>query len=262
MNNFNLINEDCVKALETIESDSVDLVVTSPPYDNLRKYAGFSDAWNFDKFKNLAQSLFRVMKTGGVVVWIVSDQCINGSESMTSFKQALYFNEVGFRLHDTMIWKKPSPACPTQDRYYDVFEYMFIFSKGRPKTMNFICDHVCKSAGSKSRKETRSCKEDRKHKDEIRVVKPTCRRFNVWEISRDINKTTHPAVFPLQLAHDHIVSWSNPGDTILDPFMGSGTTGLAAISESRSFIGVEINPEYFNIAKERIEGITKKETER
>lgn len=241
---------DCVEGMKKMAPDSVDLTVTSPPYDDLRKYNGFS----FD-FEAVAGQLYRVTKPGGVVVWVVSDGTKNGSESGTSFRQALYFKEIGFNLYDTMIWLKPSPACPTEGRYYDVFEYMFVFSKGRPKTLNLLADRKNKSAGSKSRKETRSCREDRQYKEGTRTVAEYSRRFNVWEISRGRNMTKHPAVFPLQLAKDHVLTWSNIGDTVLDPFSGSGTTGVAATTLDRRFVGFEISEEYCKIANERIDSI-------
>jgi site-specific DNA-methyltransferase (adenine-specific) len=243
----NVYNENCLSTMGNMPDGFVDLVVTSPPYDNLRKYNGYS----FD-FENVAKELFRVVKDGGVVVWIVSDGTFNGSESGTSFRQALFFMECGFNLYDTMIWNKPSPQAPTEGRYYDVFEYMFILSKGKPKALNLLKDRVNKSAGSVSKKETRSCKEDRKYKEGSRVVADYSRRFNVWNISRGKSGTKHPAVFPEQLASDHIVSWSNKGDLVYDPFMGSGTTAKVAIENDRNWIGSEISPEYCEIIKERI----------
>lgn len=239
---------DCVEGMKQLPNNFVDLTVTSPPYDNLRKYNGF--AWDFE---SVAKELYRVTKDGGVVVWIVNDATVKGSETGTSFRQALYFMECGFRLHDTMIWEKPSPAAPTQDRYYDVFEYMFVFSKGKPKSIHLIEDRKNKSAGSKSHKETRSCREDRKMKEEMRTVKKYSRRFNVWNVSRGSNKTKHPAVFPEQLAQDHILSWSNEGDVVLDPFSGSGTTHKMALLNNRKFVGFELSPEYVEIEKQRLE---------
>ena len=154
-----------------------------------------------------------------------------------------------------MIWSKPSPAVPTEGRYYDTFEYMFVLSKGKPSTLNLLEDRKNKSAGTISNKETRSCREDRKIKDEKRIVKEYSRRFNVWEISRGRNQTNHPAVFPEQLVADHILSWSNEGDIVLDPFMGSGTTAKMALLNNRNFIGFEISKEYCDIANERIANI-------
>ena len=245
-----IYNMECVEGMRMLKDSCIDLTVTSPPYDNLRKYNGYS----FD-FESVAKELYRVTKNGGIVVWIVSDGTKNGSESGTSFKQALYFKEIGFNLYDTMIWEKPSPQAPTEGRYYDVFEYMFILSKGKPKTTNLLNDRKNKSAGSKSKKETRSCREDRKIKNETRVVKDFGRRFNVWNISRGRNKTNHPAVFPEQLANDHILSWSNEGDIVLDPFMGSGTTAKMAVINNRKYIGFEISKEYCEIAEDRIQNI-------
>lgn len=230
----------------------VDLTVTSPPYDSLRNYKD-SCVWNFDVFKSIAEQIVRITKEGGVVVWVVSDGVENGSESGTSFKQALYFKELGMNLYDTMIWLKPSPQAPTEGRYYDVFEYMFIFSKGKPKSLNLLCDRKNKSAGTVSNKESRSCKEDRKKVEGKRVVKEFSRRFNVWEISRGKSTTEHPAVFPEKLAFDHIVSWSNEGDTVLDPFMGSGTTGLMSLKANRNFVGIEKETSFYELSKRRIE---------
>lgn len=242
-----IYNMDCVEGMKSLPDNCVDLTVTSPPYDNLRKYNGFE--WDFEA---TAKEIYRVTKQGGVVVWIVSDSTVKGSETGTPFKQALFFKECGFALYDTMIWEKPSPQAPTEGRYYDVFEYMFIFSKGKPKTLNLLADRKNKSAGSVSKKETRSCREDRNYKEGKRTVKEYSRRFNVWQISRGKNSTKHPAVFPEQLAKDHILSWSNEGDIVLDPFMGSGTTGVACAELGRFFVGIKQDSEYFEIAKRRL----------
>lgn len=254
MENIKLLHGDCIEVMQDLiqQGIKVDLTVTSPPYDNLRVYND-TCVWNFEVFKQIANCLYNITKDGGVVVWVVSDATINGSESGTSFRQALYFKEIGFNLYDTMIWQKPSPQAPTEGRYYDVFEYMFIFSKGKPKTLNLLKDRKNLSAGTVSNKETRSCKEDRKKKEGKRVVGEYSRRFNVWNISRGKSNTSHPAVFPEQLANDHILSWSNEGDLVLDPFMGSCTTGKMALLNNRRFIGIEKVDEYFDISKNRIE---------
>lgn len=248
-----LIHGDCIDVMQDLirEGVKVDLTVTSPPYDNLRTYNGTCE-WNFDIFKKVAKCLYDITADGGVVVWVVSDATYKGSETGTSFKQALYFKDIGFNLYDTMIWQKPSPQVPTEGRYYDVFEYMFIISKGKPKTLNLLKDRKNVSAGMVSNKETRSCKEDRKKKEGKRVVGEFSRRFNVWNISRGKSNTLHPAVFPEQLANDHILSWSNECDLVLDCFMGSGTTGKMALLNNRRFIGIEKVDEYFEISDKRI----------
>lgn len=258
LGNIRLYNGDCIDVMQDLikAGVKVDLTVTSPPYDNLRTYNGTCD-WNFDIFKHVAHCLYEITKEGGVVVWVVSDATIKGSETGTSFRQALYFKEIGFNLYDTMIWQKPSPQAPTEGRYYDVFEYMFIFSKGKPKSLNLLKDRKNISAGMVSNKETRSCKEDRKKKDGKRIVAEYSRRFNVWNISRGKSNTSHPAVFPEQLANDHIISWSNEGDLVLDCFMGSGTTGKMAVLNNRKFIGIEKVQEYFEISNKRIKDAKK-----
>ena len=245
---------DCLEVLKTFEDNLIDLTVTSPPYDNLRTYGGVIDGWSFEKFQGIARELYRVTKEGGVVVWVVADATIKGSETGTSFKQALYFMECGFNLHDTMIWEKTG-MLPTQDRYYNIFEYMFVLSKGRPKAMNFIFDHKTTSGGRVQKKDACINKGAQKNGAGTFVRNEYSRRTNLWRISIGKNKETqgHPAPFPEALANDHIISWSNEGDVVLDPFMGSGTTGKMAIRNNRNFIGIELNEEYFKIAERRID---------
>lgn len=242
---------NCIDGMKELPDECIDLVVTSPPYDNLRDYNGF----DFD-FKNIARELFRIVKSGGVIVWIVSDATIDGSKTGTSFKQALYFREIGFNIHDTMIWYKDTLNFPDKTRYGNCFEYMFIFSKGKPKTINKICDRRNKWAGTMVHGTSRNAdgKTFRKANDKKSKVQQFGARFNVWHIpSEKKNKTGHPAVFPLNLARDHIISWSNKGDVVLDIFLGSGTTADACIQTNRHFIGFEISDEYMEIAKKRIE---------
>ena len=245
-----LYNEDCLKGMKRLDDESIDLVVTSPPYDNLRTYNGFS----FD-FKGTAKELYRVVKQGGVVVWIVSDSTVNGSETGTSFKQALFFKEIGFNLHDTMIWRKISPFTH-KNRYIADFEYMFVFSKGKPKTTNIICDRKNKWGGTpvhgtlQQKNDGKLAEINGKGK---RKVKEYGARYNVWDIPPEKNnRTGHPAVFPRAIAKDHILSWSNKGDTVLDPFSGSGTTAIEAINNGREFIGFEISKEYYDKSLQRI----------
>lgn len=250
-----LQQSDCEEILSSMVSEHVDLVVTSPPYDTLRTYDGTLNDWSEDKWKRIIKQLYRVVKPGGVVVWVVNDKTDNGSETGTSFRQALAFMEEGFLLNDTMIWLKKNPLPQVkQPRYNQVFEYMFVFSKGAPKTFNPI-KVPCKCAGQKY---DSTCKnmggENGRTKKNFRINKEKV-ASNVWEIAVAQNKTGHPAVFPLELAEKHIRSWSNEGDVVLDPFMGSGTTGIAAIVLKRKFIGVEVNAEYYKIAQKRIVGI-------
>lgn len=238
--------EDCLVTMASMRDESVDLVVTSPPYDNLRTYNGYS----FD-FESVAQELSRVLKPGGVIVWVVGDATISGSETGTSFRQALHFKSLGLNLFDTMIWEKTG-RLPTQDRYYAIFEYMFIFSKGKPKSLNFICDHKNVKSGQVREKDATINKGKRIKGNGTFVTKEFSRRPNIWKIHNPSNKTGHPAIFPLQLAEDHVITWSNEGDLVYDPFAGSGTTGLAAKKLNRLFIGSEISSEYAEIANNRI----------
>lgn len=252
MSSYIIKQGDCLDLLKDIPNNSIDLIVTSPPYDDLRKYDGY--LWNFE---GVAQELYRVVKQGGIVVWVVGDSTIKGSETGTSFKQALYFKEIGFNLHDTMIYAKNNPIPQNHNRYEQCFEYMFVFSKGKPKTFNPI-KVPTKNAGTQfewgNRKTLLDDKQCRRHRDsDIRKVNDTKIHTNIFYYSIGGGKTGHPAVFPLQLAKDHILSWSNENDLVLDPFMGSGTTGVACLQTNRNFIGFEISEEYCNLAKERLE---------
>ena len=252
-----LIQGDCIEEMTKMQKESVDLTVTSPPYDNLRTYEG-SLQWNEGIWKQVLEGLYRVTKEGGVVVWVVGDATIKGSETGTSFKQALYAMECGFNLHDTMIWNKGkfSAVGALKTRYAPTWEYMFVLTKGKIATFNPIKDRPCKSAGKKKDGSGIRQKDGTtKPKSNKGWIQPAFgQRFAIWDISSESNskKVNHPAVFPEQLAHDHITSWSNEGDTVFDPFLGSGTTGVAAKKLRRNFIGIEKVEKYVNIAKERI----------
>ena len=237
--------ENNLDTMARMPDNFIDLTVTSPPYDNLRTYNGYC----FD-FENVAKELFRVTKQGGVVVWVVGDATENGSETGTSFKQALYFKEIGFNLHDTMIYKKAN-AMPNSNskRYRQCFEYMFVLSKGKPNIFNPITIAVKRFDIGKQRKKNGNIEKYEKKYTENKERKID----NIFEYGVGGMNTGHPAIFPEQLANDHIISWSNEGDLVYDPFMGSGTTSKMALINNRHFIGSEISAEYVELANKRIE---------
>lgn len=243
---------DNVQGLKSLPDGCIDLTVTSPPYDNLRTYKGFS--WDAE---GLIAELYRVTKSGGVVVWIVADATVKGSETGTSFRQALAFKDAGFNLHDTMIWRKPhSGGIGSLNRYENVFEYMFVLSKGTPRHVNIIRDKPNKRYGEmqhgSSRQKDGSVRKTTGYGK--RRVAEFGRRHNVWDITpcKAPSERRHPAPFPERLVADHIISWSNPGDIVMDPFMGSGTTALACLHTGRCYIGFEISEDYCEIAEKRI----------
>jgi site-specific DNA-methyltransferase (adenine-specific) len=230
--------EDCLDTMARISDESIDMVLTSPPYDDLRAYNGYS----FD-FEAIAKELSRVIKPGGVIVWVIGDATKNGNESGTSFRQALFMQSLGLNLHDTMIYEKNSPAYPasrTGNRYTQIFEFMFVFSKGKP-TCNLLIDKPNKWAGHKDF--------GGRLKNPVPDFSP---RNNIWKYTTSFNGVKHPAPFPEQLAADHIASWSNPGDVVYDPFMGSGTTAKMALLAGRKFLGSEISQEYADLSNQRI----------
>ena len=254
-----IYNCDCIDGLKQLESDSVDLTVTSPPYDNLRSY-GDTLEWGFETFKPIAKELYRVTKPGGVVVWVVGDACIKGTETCSSFKQALYFvEECGFKLHDTMIYEKNGSSYPVKlasKRYTQIFEYMFVFVKGEiRKDITLIADKRNKWAGwtSWGRNTKYDTQGNMLEETPNKPIGEFSLRNNIWKYSVSFNdKTGHPAVFPEKLAEDHILSWTKEGDLVLDPFMGSGTTAKMAMLNNRNFVGFEKNTEYYEKSLERI----------
>ena len=245
-----VLHGDCLEVMKDIPDGSIDLVVTSPPYDNLRTYNGSLD-WGEHVWKPVIQELFRLIKEGGVVVWVVGDATIKGSETGTSFKQALYFKETGFNLHDTMIYQKQFYVPLTHNRYEQEWEYMFVFSKWKPKTFNPIKVPTL-FGGKKStlthrktgEKPIRGTNYGKERKME-RII------GNIWNLQPQ-RKSEHPAIFPEKLAHDHILSWSNEGDTVLDPFAGSGTVGKVAQQLNRNCILIEKEQEYVDIINKRL----------
>lgn len=262
-NNFKLYNENCIDVMQYMYDNSigVDVTICSPPYDNLRNYNSTTE-WNFEAFKKVAQGLWNVTNDGGVIVWVVGDACINGSETGSSFKQALYFMELGFKLHDTMIFEKNSSTFPARrdsKRYTQIFEYMFIFVKGKIHDCKLIADKPNKYAGFTSWSEQVIYDKDgnKIRTSKTKPVPEFSLRNNIWKYTVGFNTKkfgNHPAVFPLQLAIDHILSWSLPEHVIFDPFLGSGTTMDACIKTDRSnFIGCEIDKEYFEIIKNKVE---------
>jgi len=251
---------DCIEFMKTMPDNSIDMTLTSPPYDNLREYNKNNNLWDENSWKKIILDLYRITKDGGIVVWVVADATINGSETGTSFKQALFAIDCGFKLHDTMIWNKGTFTAvgSLKSRYAPVFEYMFIFSKGCLKIFNPIKDRENKHFGRK--KHGTFTQKDGTQKPLSSIGKPIAKygqRFNIWEMPAEKSNLNrfHPAMFPEKLAHDHIVSWSNEGDVVFDPFMGSGTTGVACVNTKRNFIGCELDKGYFDIAQKRIESI-------
>ena len=249
-----IYNESNLDTMSRMPNNCIDLTLTSPPYDGLRTYNGYSFP-----FEEIAQELFRITNQGGVVVWVVGDATVKGSETGTSFRQALYFKEIGFDLFDTMIYAKPPRGAVGNNKtYWQTFEYMFILSKGKPKTINLICD--------RKNKESRDGDNGTKRLENGELLKVKRggyseygRRTNIWEYGIGRGQSTkddvafkHPAIFPEQLANDHILSWSNEGDTVYDPFGGSGTTAKMAYLNNRKAIISEISTKYCELSKQRL----------
>ena len=250
-----IYHADCRDILPLIPDKSIDLVLTSPPYDDLRSY--FGNSFDFINFKQVVACLTPKVTEGGVVVWVIGDAYLNGSESGSSFKQALHFMDIGFRLHDTMIYVKDTISSPQSNRYNQMFEYMFVFTKGKPNTFNPI------KVTTRGYKPSRTSTRRKRGTGELEYLeyeqgKEYRTDGNIWFYGVGYKKSAkedyifeHPAIFPEALASDHIISWSNQGDLVLDPFLGSGTTCYCAKKLNRYSIGIEIEEKYCEIAAKR-----------
>lgn len=254
----NTYNKDCITGMQSLKPKSIDMVLTSPPYDNLRSYGGANN-WDKTVWEQVFNEIYRVLNDNSVVVWVVGDATIKGSETGSSFEQALYAKESGFNLHDTMIYQKQTPIPQfSSHRYTSSFEYMFIFSKGTPNRGTMLTEPT-KQRGRIDHNYRGQVTADEVYvgKD-IKIVKETKKKTNVWVYSQNngIDRTiNHKAQFPEQLAEDHILSWSNENDIVLDPFMGSGTTAKMALLNNRNYLGFEINREYIPIINKRIDSV-------
>ena len=246
-----IYNEGCLDTMKRMNNNFIDLVITSPPYDNLRKYKGYT----FD-FESIAKELYRVIKIGGIIIWIVGDKIKNGNRSLTSFKQALYFQEIGFNVHDVMIYKKKNTPFMRSNAYTNCYEFMFVLSKQKINTFNRLTEKTVRHGfeGLPFNKGV-----DGINKKVVKELKEKKTKINIWEYAVGLGGTTkdreafkHPAIFPEKLAEDHILSWSNQNDIIYDPFMGSGTTAKMALLNNRYYLGSEISKEYCEIANKRM----------
>ena len=259
-----VILSNCIDGMKSLGDEVIDLCVTSPPYDDLRSYND-SSAWNFDNFKKVAEQLYRVVKIGGVVVWVVGDATVKGGETGSSFRQVLHFMDLGFLLHDTMIYEKNGSAFPARkdgNRYSQVFEYMFVLSKKtKPQTANLLCDKPNRWAGyTHFGKGSIRTKDGKLVERNIKPIPEFSPRNNIWKYNTGKNYSTkdavafeHPAIFPEALARDHILTWSVENDLVLDPFMGSGTTAVCCIETQRKYLGYEVDPTYYDVCQRRIE---------
>lgn len=257
-----IINDNCKKVLADFDDNTIDLVITSPPYDDLRDYTK-EEKWNYKNFQEIAKQLFRIMKVGGVVVWVVGDKVDKGNKSLTSFRQAIFFQEIGFNVFDVIIYEKTGSGPPHKNRYFNTYEYMFVLSKGLPKTINLLKDKKnkwanCTTYTNVTRREKDGTLTDKGRK----TVNEMGVRTNIWKYTNGKGFSTkdeiayqHPAIFPEKLVQDHILAWSNEGDIILDPFGGSGTVAKKAIELKRQWISIEISKEYCEIAEKRIKSV-------
>lgn len=264
VNNYTgkIINDDCIKFMKKLQDNCIDLTITSPPYDDLRDYEN-KLVWDYSIFKKVAKELYRITTDGGVLIWVIGDKTDKGNKSLTSYKHALYFQEIGFNIYDVIIYEKSGSGPPHPNRYFNTFEYMFVMTKGKPKTVNLLKDKKNSCAGMSTFSDiTRREKDGTLTNKGKKVINTYGVRTNIWRYnngkgfsSKDPLAYEHPATFPEKLVEDHIKSWSNKGDIVFDPFGGSGTTAKVSIEQERRWIYVEKVEKYCDIARQRIENL-------
>lgn len=245
--NINLYNGDCLEFMRTLPDNSVDLVVTSPPYFNARDYSHYADVNAYMSImKDICLELLRVINESRMLVINISPVIVpRESRAKQSYRIPLpyYFvpmlESIGFEFLEDIIWKKPDGAAPNRNGGFFrhrkplaykpniVTEYILVFKKPSAKLLDkFIRNDSLVADGYE--------------------------RTNVWEFNPDTS-SKHPAPYPLDLPMKCIRYYSYENDVVLDPFMGSGTTGVACVNTNRKFIGCELDESYFNIAVNRID---------
>ncbi len=237
--------------MKGIPDGVVNLVVTSPPYDNLRNY----NSYKFD-FQGIVEQLYRIIHNNGIIVWVVGDKINNGNKSLTSFRQAIYFQDIGFKVHDIMIYKKKNTPFMRRNAYTNCYELMIVLSKKGPKVFNPLQTRTVRNGVEKS---VFNKGPDAKNIKRKVVLKKKKTKINIWTYAvgyggstRDKIAFQHPAIFPENLARDHILSWTNENDLVFDPMCGSGTTCKMAKLLNRKYIGCDISEDYCTLAKARI----------
>jgi site-specific DNA-methyltransferase (adenine-specific) len=245
---------DCLEGMRKLPDDSIDLVVTSPPYDNLRTYKGFSV-----DLHSTGKEAYRVLKDGGIAVMVIQDQTKAFAKTLTSFRLIIdWCDNIGFRLFETIIYRKyGTEGAWWKARFRVDHEYMPIFLKGKkPQYFNKKLLMVPSKhggeilTGSGNRRTTGETT-----KTVTRPINPTKCRGTIWDYlmagDKDPLKRKHPAPFPDQIPIDFITCFCPPKGIVLDPFIGSGSTAVAAKKLGRHYIGFEITPEYCEIAEQR-----------
>lgn len=249
-----IYNVNCLEGMKKLPDECIDLVVTSPPYDDLRNYKGYA----FD-FEDIARELYRIMKKTGVVVWVVGDRIKDGNRSLTSFRQCLFFQEIGFKVHDVMIYRKKNTPFMRSNAYTNCYEFMFVLAKDKVTTFNPLKTGTARHGYERL---VANKKADGINNKVLGKLNEEKTLTNIWDYAVGLGGSTndkiafkHPAIFPEKLAQDHILSWTNEGDMVFDPMAGSGTTCKMAKLNGRNFLGMEISPEYTQIAKERLQAL-------
>ncbi len=251
-----IINADCIKATARLPANSIDLVMFSPPYDGIRDY---KKGWIFD-FPALGKNLYRLVKDGGVCAVVINDGTQDFAKSLTSFRLVLnWCDTAGWRLFETCIYQRDgNPGAWWKRRFRVDHEYIFLFLKGKkPKTFDKEPLMVPSKHAGRIYSGTDRLTSGKFKKIDHKPVKRMKCRGTVWKYptsNTEGNRTKlqHPATYPDPLAQDIIQCFSEPGDTVLDPMCGSGTTCVMAMKMKRQYMGIDINEEYCQIARKRL----------
>ena len=243
---------DCVEGMRSLPPDLVPCTVASPPYGALRHYHGNHQ---FD-FEAAAAELWRITRPGGVVCWVVREEVVDGSESGEASEQRLFFRDLGFRLHQTIVMERYGSRARSPGRYGESLEYAFILAKGKPATVRLLRDRRNKTAGklvtATHRYPDGSYRVQRYEVDEWGYRKAVWYFAQGMHVATDPVARLHQAPMPEAMAEDLILSYSREGDLIFDPFAGVATTAKMALLNHRNYFGYEINAIYHARGEERL----------
>lgn len=254
---------DCLSELQYLPDNSIDLIVTSPPYADQRKstYGGVKADEYVEWFLPIAEQLLRVLKPTGTFILNIKEKVINGERSTYVLELILAMRKMGWLWTEEFIWhKKNCYPGKWPNRFRDAWERLLQFNKS--KNFNMYQDAVMVPTGDWAKTRLKNLSETDKRRDNSKVLSGFGKNISNW-VGRDMSYPTnvlhlatecgnknHSAAFPEALPSWFIKLFTQEGDWVLDPFMGSGTTNIAATKLLRNSVGIELLPEYYNHMKE------------
>ena len=255
------INADCLEALKLLPDNSVDLIITSPPYADQRvsTYGGVKPEKYVEWFLPISKELLRVLKPDGTFVLNIKEKVVNGERSTYVMELIIEMKKQGWLWTEEFIWyKKNCFPGKWPNRFRDAWERLLQFNKS--KNFNMYQEEVMVPMGDWAKTRLKNLSETDKRRDNSKVGSGFGKNVSKWvdrdkayptnvlNLATETGNKSHSAVFPKSLPAWFIKLFTKPGDMVLDPFLGSGTTSMVAGELGRKSIGIEILPEYYELS--------------